>query len=102
MSQTEDTGKVITYFLRLFVAGNEPNSKCARENLGIICDEHFRGSFQIEEIDVLKDFEAALKDRIFVTPAVIRVVPVPRVVIFGQLSDKQRVLSALLGDDHGT
>jgi len=57
------------YILRLFVAGEEANSKQAGENLMKICEEHLKGDYKIEFVDVLNDFEAALKSNILLTPA---------------------------------
>ena len=83
------------YLLRLFVAGNGPNSKQALANLHRLCREHLNGRCTIETIDVVKDFEAAIRDNILVTPALILVAPRPRVVVLGNLSDRRKVLAAL-------
>jgi circadian clock protein KaiB len=83
------------YLLRLFVAGNGPNSQQALTNLQRLCREHLNGNCKIETVDVTKDFEAAVRDNILVTPALILVAPRPRVVILGNLSDSRKVLAAL-------
>ena len=83
------------YLLKLYVAGNEQNSRLARENLETICNLHLKGQCKIEEVDVMNDFTAALEDRIFVTPTLILIKPVPSVTIVGNLSDTGRVISAL-------
>jgi circadian clock protein KaiB len=83
------------YLLRLFVAGNGPNSKQAQVNLHRLCQEHLNGRCTIETVDVTKDFAAAVRDNILVTPALILVAPRPRVMILGNLSDPRKVLVAL-------
>jgi circadian clock protein KaiB len=83
------------YVLRLFMAGNGANSKQALANLRKLCQEHLKGNYTIEVIDVVKNFEAAVKDNVLVTPALILVSPSPRVVVLGNLSDRQKVLLAL-------
>ena len=83
------------YLLRLFMAGNGPNSKQALANLRSLCQEHLKGRFTIETVDVVKDFQAAVKDNILVTPALLLVAPRPRVMILGNLSDLPKVLAAL-------
>ena len=83
------------YRLRLFVAGDEPNSKRARENLAQICEQHLAGRYETEIVDVLDDFEAALKSSVLVTPALVLVAPAPTVTIVGNLSDRKKVLAAL-------
>ena len=83
------------YLLRLFIAGNGSNSKQALANLRRLCQEHLNGRCTIEMVDVVKDFQAAVKNNILVTPALILVAPRPRVVVLGNLSDQQKVLLAL-------
>ena len=84
-----------TYVLRLFVAEDEPNSMQAKKNLKRICRDHLKGDCEVEIIDVLEDFEAALKNNVLVTPALIVDAPSPSLTIVGNLSDTQNILSAL-------
>jgi KaiB domain len=44
-----------TYAFRLSVAGNESNSSQARGNLARLCEEHIKGRYKIDAVDVLKD-----------------------------------------------
>ena len=83
------------YQLRLFMAGNGPNSERALVNLRSLCEEHLKGRYTIETVDVVKDFQAAIRDNILVTPALILVAPLPRVTVLGNLSDLPKVLAAL-------
>ena len=83
------------YLLRLFMAGNGQNSQKALANLRSLCREHLNGNCTIETVDVVKDFQAAVRDNILVTPALILVAPRPRVMILGNLSDLPKVLAAL-------
>lgn len=83
------------YVLRLFVAGNGPNSQKALARLQSLCKEYLEGRYTIETVDVIHDFEAAVRDNILVTPALILVAPLPRVVILGNLNDIPTVLTAL-------
>ena len=84
-----------TYRLKLYIAGDEQNSRLAQENLKGICDEYLKDCCRIEQVDVLTDFATALRDRIFVTPTLVLAAPEPRATIVGNLGDKERVLSAL-------
>jgi circadian clock protein KaiB len=83
------------YLLRLFIAGNGSNSNKALANLRRLCQEHLNGRCTIEIVDVVKDFQAAVRNNILVTPALILVAPRPRVIVLGNLSDRQKVLAAL-------
>jgi circadian clock protein KaiB len=67
----------------------------ALANLRSLCEEHLNGRCTIETVDVAKDFQAAIRDNILVTPALILVAPRPRVMVLGNLSDLPTVLAAL-------
>jgi circadian clock protein KaiB len=82
------------YHFRLFIAGNEPNSLLAEQNLRALCVAYLPARHQIEIIDVLQDFEAALQAMIMVAPAVVMLAPRP-VTLFGALTDTTRILAAL-------
>ena len=81
--------------LILFVAGQEPNSALARQNLQRLCQEHLPGRHAIEIIDVFQNLDAALKHNILITPTLIKVAPDPPVTVFGNLSDFQKVMTSL-------
>jgi len=90
---TEAQGE--TYILRLFMAGNESNSRQARENLERLQDTHLKGPHKKEFVDVMEDFQIALENNVLVTPCLILASPLPKVTIFGNLSDTEKVLAAL-------
>ena len=83
------------YHLRLFIAGHASNSEHALANLHRLCREHLNGRHEIEIVDVVKDFQAAVRDNVLVTPALVLVAPRPRVMILGNLGDSRKVLVAL-------
>jgi len=84
-----------TYVLRLFMADNEPNSKQALENLKQLQETHLKMAHKKEIVDVLEDFQTALENNVLVTPCLILASPLPRVTIFGNLSNTEKVLAAL-------
>lgn len=90
------------YLLRLFMAGDGPNSRQALSNLRRLCEEHLEGRCTIETVDVVKSHGAAVRDNILVTPALILVAPLPRVTVLGNLNDQKKVLLALRLSDGGT
>ena len=83
------------FVFRLFVTGDEPHSVRARENLRKFCESHLHESYEIEVIDVLKSFEIALKNRVFLTPALFVLSPPPAVTVFGDLSDTPELIKLL-------
>ena len=90
---TEAQGE--TYILRLFMADDEPNSKQALENLKRLQETYLKRPHKKEIVDVLEDFQTALENNVLVTPCLILVSPLPKVTVFGNLSDTEKVLSAL-------
>jgi len=84
-----------TYVFRLFVAGNESNSSQARRNLARLCEEHIKGRYKIDAVDVLKDAAAAHKNNVLVTPTLILLKPLPKVTVLGNLNDTRQVLATL-------
>jgi circadian clock protein KaiB len=84
-----------TYFFKLYVADNEPNSQMAKENLKSICEEYLKDRYEMQEVDALTDFNSALKDSVFVTPTLVLIAPGPRATIIGNLAHKDAVISAL-------
>ena len=80
---------------RLFVAGDERNSRLARENLTRFCEKYLNNRYEIEIVDVLHDFKSALENNVFLTPALIVSSHLTHLTIFGTLSETHKVLSAL-------
>lgn len=78
----------------LFVAGGEPNSTRARENLEPLQRAAGPGC-AVEVVDVLEDFQRALEHDVLVTPSLIQLEPGPRRTVLGCLSDAERVAAAL-------
>lgn len=81
--------------LRLYVAGDAPNSVAARTNLRRLLSTCEPGSFTLEIIDCLTEPMRALQDGVLVTPTLVRVEPQPRQTIVGTLSETARVTAAL-------
>ena len=90
---TEAQGE--TYILRLFMADNESNSRQALENLERLQETHLKMPHKKEFVDVLEDFQTALENNVLVTPCLILDSPMPKVTVFGNLSDTEKVLAAL-------
>ncbi len=92
---SSDKGLPAIYRLRLFVAGDEPNSARAKAVLARICDKYLSGRCEVVVEDVLQDFQAAIEHRITVVPTLIVEFPPPPKTIIGSLSDESKLLAAL-------
>ncbi len=88
-------GKPETWKLRLYVAGQTPKSIRAFANLKVLCEEHLKGRYRIEVIDLMENPQLARGDQIVAVPTLIRKLPQPVRKIIGDLSDSMRVLVGL-------
>jgi circadian clock protein KaiB len=81
--------------LRLYVAGQTPNSLTAFSNLKNICESHLRGRYSIEVIDLVERPQLSRNDSIVAIPTLVRNLPQPVRKIIGDLSNTERVLIGL-------
>jgi circadian clock protein KaiB len=84
-----------TWELRLYVAGQTPKSVAALTNLRRYCEEHMKGRYKLEVIDLLTHPQLAEGDQILAIPTLVRKVPEPIRKIIGDLSNEERVLVGL-------
>ena len=81
--------------LRLYVAGQTPKSILALANLKVLCEEHLKGRYRIEVIDLMENPHLARGDQIVAVPTLIRKLPRPVRKIIGDLSDSLPILVGL-------
>ena len=81
--------------LKIYVAGETDKSRAAIENLRRICEEHMKGKYHIEVIDLMKHPQLAAEDQIFAVPTVIRKLPEPIKKLIGDLSVTEKVMVGL-------
>jgi circadian clock protein KaiB len=92
-ARTDDSAE--TWDLRLYVAGQSPNSVRAIESLHRICDEHVPGRYRIEVVDLRENLRLAADDQILAVPTLVRKLPEPIRKLVGDLSDTDRLLIGL-------
>jgi circadian clock protein KaiB len=80
---------------RLYIAGTAPNSLKAKANLDELCNQYLKDRYELEIVDVLIDTSRAVRDRVFVTPMLVKVSPAPAQYFIGDLSETDSVLLAL-------
>jgi circadian clock protein KaiB len=83
--------------LRLYVAGDSPNSHDARANLAAVCREHLDGRVEVEIVDVFEEPQRALAEGVLLTPMLLILTSTPPRQILGTLAERERLLQ-LLGD----
>ena len=81
--------------LRLYVASQTPKSVTALAKLRKCCEQHLRGRYKPEVIDLLLNPQLAEGDQILVVPTLVRKVPESIRKIIGDLSNEERVLVGL-------
>ena len=74
--------------LRLYVAGEAPNSQQARQNLAAVLEDT-KDDVDLEIIDCLADPLRSLSDGIVVTPTLLKIEPEPRRTVIGNLADTE-------------
>ncbi len=89
------TAETKAYELRLYIAGKTAKSVTALNNLKKYCEEHLKGRYKIEVIDLLEKPQLAEGDQIFAVPTLVRKVPEPIRKIIGDLSNEEKVLVGL-------
>lgn len=83
------------YVLRLYVAGSTPRSARAIENVSRLCTTILLGRVDLQIIDLYRDPEAGMKDQIIAVPTLVKLSPLPVRRVIGDLSDREKLLSAL-------
>jgi circadian clock protein KaiB len=81
--------------LKLYVAGQTPKSTRAFDNLKALCEQHLKGRYRIEVIDLLEHPHLARGDQIVAIPTLVIKLPPPLRKIIGDLSNADRVLVGL-------
>ncbi len=91
-------GKVIIegkLVLKLYVSGMSSKSMKAIENINLLCEEHLKGRFELEIIDIYKNPKIASEQHIVFSPSLLKKLPLPQKMLVGTLSDTNKVLKAL-------
>jgi len=83
------------YVLQLFVTGMMPLSLRAIESVKKICEEHLKGHYELEVIDLYQQPHLARGEQIIAVPTLIRKLPLPSRRVIGDMSKTGRVLTVL-------
>jgi circadian clock protein KaiB len=86
--------------LRLYVAGDGPNSVAAKRNLRAFLARYPDHEVDLAIIDVLVDPERGLADGVLVTPLLVKVAPTPERRVVGNLQDESALVAGLGFGEH--
>jgi circadian clock protein KaiB len=83
------------YLLRLYISGMTARSTEAINSLTGLCEDHLKGRYELEIVDLYKHPEMAEKAQIIATPTLVKQLPLPIRRLVGTLSNEERVLIGL-------
>lgn len=83
------------YLLHLYITGATPNSTRAIRNIKAICEEFLPGRYELVIVDIYQQPLLAKQEQLIAAPTLIKKRPSPARRLIGDLSDRERVLSAL-------
>jgi circadian clock protein KaiB len=93
--QNSRAGSRKRYVLKLYVTGATRRSQRAITNLNSICEEHLKGRYDLEVVDIYQAPLSAKDADILAAPTLIRQLPLPARRLIGDLSEEGRVLMLL-------
>ena len=83
------------FVLKLYVSGATPRSSRAIENIRNFCEEHLRGRYELEVIDIYQQPGLLEKDQVVAAPTLVKQLPPPLRRLIGDMSDKEKILIGL-------
>jgi circadian clock protein KaiB len=83
------------YVLRLYVAGATPRSTQSIINIKKICEEHLKGRYELEVIDIYQQPVLAKGEQIIAAPTLVKKLPPPLRRFIGNMADVERILVGL-------
>lgn len=94
-SEGAGTAAESKYVLQLYVAGTNPRSLKAVENLRRICELHMPGQYVLNVVDIYRTPEAAEEGQVVAAPTLVKELPLPLRRVVGDLTDEGHVLVTL-------
>jgi circadian clock protein KaiB len=83
------------YKLRLFITGISPRSSRAIVNIRKVCEEHLKGRYELEIIDITENPALAKSEQILAAPTLVKKLPLPLRRFIGDMSETDRLLFGL-------
>ena len=83
------------YVLRLYVAGMTAKSSEAIRNITKLCEEHLKGRYDLQVIDIYQQPTLAKGEQIIAAPTLIKKLPVPLRKFIGNMANKDKILVGL-------
>lgn len=85
----------LEFQLQLFITGATPNSLRAMRNAYELCEQHLPGRYTLTVIDIYQQPDLARQQQVLAAPTLVRLRPLPRRQVIGDLSASDKVMTAL-------
>ena len=95
MAQPGSQSRRAAYVLRLYVSRSTLKSERAVRNIKQACEQHLKGRYHLEVIDIHKHANLARDEQIVAVPTLIKRLPPPLQRLVGDMSDLDKVLFGL-------
>jgi len=79
----------------LYVSGSTSKSSLAVENIKRVCEQHLKGRYSLEVIDIYQQAKLARDEQIVAVPTLIKRLPLPLRRLIGDMSNQKKVLFGL-------
>src|SRR5262245_41837495 len=83
------------YSLRLYITGTTRRSAEAVASIRALCEEHLKGRYDLEVIDIYQQPRQAMSEQIIAAPTLVKRTPLPPKRLVGNLCDRNKVLLGL-------
>jgi circadian clock protein KaiB len=83
------------YVFCLYLTGHTNRSLKAVETIKTLCEQHLKGRYELEVVDLCEQPERAQFAQIIAAPTLVKELPLPLRRLIGDLTDTDRVLIAL-------
>ncbi len=83
------------FVLRLYVSGATSRSSKAVENIRNFCEEHLKGRYELEIVDIYQQPGLLEKDQVIAAPTLIKSLPPPLRKLIGDMSDEEKIMIGL-------
>ena len=83
------------YVLRLYVTGTTRQSMRAIANIKKLCEEHLKGRYELDVVDLYQQPQLAQGEQIIAAPTLIKKSPLPQRRVIGDMSKSERVMAGL-------
>ena len=94
-ASTNGGGGPDDFIFRLYVSGATALSARAVVNARKICDDHLKGRYQLEILDIADNVEMAMRDQIVAAPTLVKLAPAPLRRFIGDMSNVKGLLDRL-------